>query len=191
MSRCPFSRWGSVLRLTGRTRLPPRLDSAKAFFDVVTQESSSLRPSAARKAQILREIRSGELFVSPEGSSSTDASWLGAKASAASADSSGSSWICSTSAPPTVKRKFTKAASVTFAMLSMRAPCVPPSPCFLPPEGTIAVPESGTISYPASPVTEEKTAPFSGIPWKQSLPTFAWVWDGGPLGLSPLSTCSL
>jgi len=62
MSRCPFSRWGSVLRLTGRTQLPPKLESAKAFFDVITKESSSLRPSAARKAQALQEIRSGGTF---------------------------------------------------------------------------------------------------------------------------------
>ena len=59
MSRCPFSRWGSVLRLTGRATLPPRLESAKAFFDLIGQENPSLRPTPARKERAFRAIRSG------------------------------------------------------------------------------------------------------------------------------------
>lgn len=62
MSRCPFARWGSVLRLTDRVQPPPRLASAKAFFDLISHESPSLRPSAARQARAFREIRSGGIL---------------------------------------------------------------------------------------------------------------------------------
>jgi len=58
MSGCPFSRWRSVLRLTGRTHPPSPAQSARAFFDLLGQEARSLRPSATRKARVLRDLRS-------------------------------------------------------------------------------------------------------------------------------------
>lgn len=63
MSQCPFARWGSVLRLTGRTRPPPLEKSATAFFDLLAKEDTPWPPSPNRRAQVLREIRRRGTFA--------------------------------------------------------------------------------------------------------------------------------